>query len=669
MEQPKTQKHRLGVYSLGMLWLASIRRILQLANYPPIYAPLAWGRVDALGIWGRKPSGKRGQRAALRRNLPLVSIEDAFLRSVAPGRKTPPLGLMIDPIGVHFDATHPSMLENILNSAPQLDAPELATRAANCIEFMRRVGLSKYNIEPRGAHPLPKPGYVLVIDQSYDDAAVRYGSANAQTFQDMLSAARIEHPDKEIILRSHPTVNTGRNKGYFTRADCDHRTTIWPHACNPWDLLEAAAAVYCVSSQLGFEAILANHRPQVFGKPFYAGWGLSDDRQPMARRQRKLSRAQLFAGAMILAPVWHDPFNDTLCSLECALQILEARARASWALPRHSVATGMRRWKRHSLRGFLNAPQYSDPPLMALALAGQRHKSLAVWSSRMPAALPALAMQAGTALVQVEDGFLRSIGLGARLVPAQSIVLDHRGIYFDPTAPSQLEDMIAAAALRNCPRGAVLRQQIVVAKLSKYNLTGESSLPSRDGRLRILVPGQVEDDASILRGAVDIRTNSALLAATRAAFPDACLIYKPHPDVVAGLRKGAVEKATDLADIVVEAGSPAALFAQVDRVATITSLMGFEALLHGLKVTCFGQPFYAGWGLTDDRASAPSRRIARPSIDQLAEAALVDYPLYRDPVTRQPCPPEVLVERMIAGQGRQSLYLRALARAQRLLHI
>ena len=33
---------------------------------------------------------------------------------------------------------------------------------------------------------------------------------------------------------------------------------------------------------------------------------------------------------------------------------------------------------------------------------------------------------------------------------------------------------------------------------------------------------------------------------------------------------------------------------------TMTSLAGFEALLRGKPVTTHGQPFYAGWGLTED---------------------------------------------------------------------
>ncbi len=79
--------------------------------------------------------------------------------------------------------------------------------------------------------------------------------------------------------------------------------------------------VYTVSSQLGFEAIFAGHKPRVFGQPFYAGWGLTEDRHPHAltRRGRALTRAQLFAAAMILYPTWYDPYHDTLCELEDAI--------------------------------------------------------------------------------------------------------------------------------------------------------------------------------------------------------------------------------------------------------------------------------------------------------------------------------------------------------------
>jgi len=82
--------------------------------------------------------------------------------------------------------------------------------------------------------------------------------------------------------------------------------------------------VYTVSSQMGFEAIFAGHKPRTFGQPFYAGWGLTQDERPVPRRQRILTRAQLFAASMILYPVWYDPHRDRLCDLEDAISALES---------------------------------------------------------------------------------------------------------------------------------------------------------------------------------------------------------------------------------------------------------------------------------------------------------------------------------------------------------
>src|SRR3546814_7510925 len=65
----------------------------------------------------------------------------------------------------------------------------------------------------------------------------------------------------------------------------------------------------------------------------------------------------------------------------------------------------------------------------------------------------------------------------------------------------------------------------------------------RSGKTVILVPGQVEDDASIRFGCTDVRTNIALLKAARAARPDAFIVYKPHPAVVSGNRMGKIQLA------------------------------------------------------------------------------------------------------------------------------
>jgi capsular polysaccharide export protein len=236
------------------------------------------------------------------------------------------------------------------------------------------------------------------------------------------------------------------------------------------------------------------------------------------------------------------------------------------------------------------------------------------------------------ALVRVEDGFLRSVGLGADLVAPWSWVFDTRGIYFDPAQPSDLEALLAAASFDGplLARAERLRNHIVRSGLSKYNLGGRAWTRPSGGRPVVLVVGQVEDDASVRLGCTDVCSNAALVARARALRPDAHLVYKPHPDLVAGLRyEGADEhSARRAADEVVTDAPITALLAVADEVHVMTSLAGFEALLRGKRVVVHGQPFYAGWGLTQDLA--PIARRGRPlALDALVAGALILYPAYR----------------------------------------
>ena len=195
-----------------------------------------------------------------------------------------------------------------------------------------------------------------------------------------------------------------------------------------------------------------------------------------------------------------------------------------------------------------------------------------------------------------------------------------------------------------------MRERIVSAGLSKYNLPAPSGAFDwpRD-RQRILIVGQVENDQSILKGCAHIRTNAGLVAAVRTDHPDAFLIYKNHPDVLAGNRPGmldgaalnAVDASADGLDII-------QCLDHADRLATLTSLSGFEALLRGKPVTTYGTPFFAGWGLTEDRVPCP-RRTRRATLDELVAAALVLYPVYAAP-NGWPCEAEDLVEALIAAR-------------------
>ena len=88
------------------------------------------------------------------------------------------------------------------------------------------------------------------------------------------------------------------------------------------------------------------------------------------------------------------------------------------------------------------------------------------------------------------------------------------------------------------------------------------------------------------------------------------------------------------------------LLSGVDEVHVLTSLAGFEALLRGKKVTCYGQPFYAGWGLTDDRMP-PARRTRRLTLDELVAGTLILYPTYVSRVTGKFTTPERALDELL----------------------
>lgn len=640
---------RLFHYNAGFLRDHRLRRILALAGHS---LHLGWpGAGDGVVVWGRSPYAGRGEGVATRRGVPLIRVEDAFLRSVRPGRTgDAPMGLMLDDIGVHFDSAAPSRLEHLLATHP-LDDAGLLRRAAVGIARLRAADLSKYNVHDP-ALAVPEAGYVLVIDQTRGDASIGHGGASAATFTQMLAAAQADHPGKRIVIKTHPETQAGYRAGHFGAADGVLLTT----AVSPWRLLAGAVAVYAVSSQLGWEAVLAGHRPVVFGQPWYAGWGVTEDRQPVVRRQRGLTAVQMFAAAMILMPIWYDACRDRLCSFEEAVDQLEAEVRAFRMDRAGHVAMGMRLWKRGRMQAVFGREVplvFQDNPARAVATG----RPVLVWAGKAPSGL------AAPVLRRMEDGFLRSRGLGAELVPPMSLVTDSRGIYYDPTRESDLEHLIGGPLPPGGRlRAQALRDRLVAGGLSKYNLAG--GVPDLPAGRRILVPGQVEDDASIRLGAGDVRTNLALLQAVRAAHPQAVIVYKPHPDVEAGLRPGVVD-AAGLADVVAALADPVALIAACDEVWTMTSLLGFEALIRGKPVTCLGAPFYAGWGLTTDLGPVPARRVARPDLDQLIHATLISYPRYYDPVSRLPCPVEVVADRLASGEmGRRGWGNRGLAKLQ-----
>ncbi len=329
------------------------------------------------------------------------------------------------------------------------------------------------------------------------------------------------------------------------------------------------------------------------------------------------------------------------------------------------IFVGLRRWKIYNLtpifreRFRVRFLRHVDE-LHGLDLT--ESDFLAFWGGAKPCGLKEFSDLTGARLVCVEDGFVRSVGLGSDLIPPRSLVLDSRGIYFDPSQPSDLEVLLNEAAFTSdeLEEAQRVREFVVRHGLTKYNL--EPHRQPRwvtEGKRVVLVPGQVEDDASIRLGAGSVHTNLALLKAAREACPNAFVVYKPHPDVISGNRRGrlALQEAKRWADHIEMECSVAGCLDVCDEVHTITSLSGFDALLRGKTVVVYGQPFYAGWGLTHDmaprqEAAAFQRRQRVLTLDELVAGAMLRYPLYWDPVQKSYTTCMVVLRQLLAERDR-----------------
>lgn len=696
---------RVPLFSVG-LWRVPAMAALLGQRAGRAWWPWGWGTGAAWLGWGARRSARRAAVWARAGGGTVLRLEDGFLRSYGTGKRFPALSLVVDAVGIYYDSTRPSALESMLDSPVDL-LDGIAGDVVRAKGLVLEHRLSKYNHAADWAIPAStlrpfdpstssgqaklrtgqaqdRPSSartdsqrVLVIDQTAGDMSVTLGGANADTFADMLAAARAENPQATIYVKTHPEVTSGRKGGYLTQVQDGvvngQRTVVLRHAINPLSLIEQMDRVYVVTSIMGFEALLAGKPVTVFGMPWYAGWGATEDRQTCTRRTRQRSVDELFAAAYFhytryLNPTTHQR-GDIFDVMAWLVRQREWAARLQGpAGPQRLICVGLRRWKAAHLRPMLalDAAQVVCVPDAAAArrLAPRAGDGLVFWGATPPAGLAALAQTAGARLVRMEDGFVRSVGLGSDLIAPLSLVLDEVGIYFDPTRPSGLEQLLGTATFTpdELARAQQVRAFVVAHGVTKYNL--EPRTPARwpaAGRCVVLVPGQVQDDASVRLGCTGVKTNLGLLQAARAARPDAFIVYKPHPDVLSGNRVGALAlaQARNWADHVETGLSVVSCIEACDEVHTLTSLAGFDALLRGKRVVTYGQPFYAGWGLTQDmapQATAWARRTRRLTLDQLVAGTLLRYPLYWDPVLKGYTTCEAVLHQLV--QTRDTLQAR-----------
>jgi len=271
-----------------------------------------------------------------------------------------------------------------------------------------------------------------------------------------------------------------------------------------------------------------------------------------------------------------------------------------------------------------------------------------IWGKKKFPLIEDFAYQHKLELYRIEDGFIRSVGLGSDLTQAYSVVIDKKGIYFDPTQESDLEVILNSTHFEDAliERAKKIRTYLVEKKLSKYNLYDFQNIAIPKNKKIVLVPGQVDDDASIKYGAPNM-CNLKLLELARKNADDAFIIYKPHPDVLVGNREGNIEETIALkyANKVVTDVSLESVLSICDEVHTMTSLVGFEALIRNKKVFTYGMPFYAGWGLTIDMIEE-KRRKRELKLDELVAGTLLLYPMYINPTTLKVCEIEIFLDEL-----------------------
>lgn len=597
-------------------------------------------RLDGVLGWGGRGQARLARAYAALRGLPYWTVEDGFLRSVGLGKAgSATVSIVVDDLGIHFQAERPSRLERLLAE----DEGEVNLDRARALrDLIVRHRLTKYNHLPDRPVDLPatRRRRLLLVDQVVGDQSIVGAGAGPDTFARMWEAARTEG-DAEIVVKGHPDVIAGSARGYLAPLAGDRGIRVLADAVSPHAILDRVDEVWTVSSQLGLDALVRGIPVVTFGVPAYAGWGLTEDRAEgevaraaFTRRRRRISIDDYVDAAFLRYALYLDPVTGRRTTAEHAAErLLSWRSRALGLTGRY-VCLGLSRHKRKVARLYLGGP-WSEVRF-APARPSRRHlragDHVVVWGRGDGVDLAAVDVSAS--VIHVEDGFVRSVGLGSALKPPASLCFDTVGPYFDATAPNGLERLLDTADFDDAllARAARLRERIVSGRLTKYNLPQGAQPDYRrlaDGRRVVVVAAQVPGDASLRLGLPLHGSNLALLAAVRRARPAAFIIYKDHPDLVFGMRPGRTDGA-DLrqhADMVIGHGDVDALLAAADEVHVATSQLGFEALLRGREVHCHGLPFYAGRGLTEDlvRALRPRRCLG---LDALVAGVLILYPRY-----------------------------------------
>ncbi len=566
--------------------------------------------------YGSQPSSRVTSRAAERKGHSLLLIDDAFVRSIRSGNRQTVYGITAD----SCEGEHSDLRKALDTGSPAgwMRSEKLnPSETSSLMDRFRETGVSKYNWFPDEflKPTLPKQAGIL-LDLGEPD------------FDKILQAALDLIEGSPVYLRPQTGSCVSR------KIPRDSRIHLLSPGLSPAQCFSFCHTVIAGNSLLGMEALIHEKRVMTFGSPFFAGRGLTEDFAPnmVSTHNRELKLLELFEIAYLRYCHYFDPDTEEPCLLGDILDHIQLQKEMFRRNSGHTVTVGFSPWNRSIVPQYLRSPAGQLDRANDMSTISPDTRVL-VWGRKTD-----LAENIRNRAVRVEDGFIRSKGLGASFNFPYSWVLDETGIYFDASTPSDLENLYNKGfGFSDLAEAGKLIQVLREKRLTKYNLTATTIALDKEltqGRKIILVPGQVEADASILFGSPEVKSNLELLRRVRAAEPNAFLIFKAHPDLVASVRHGQIlpDGLIAASDLVVTNGNVLDWLEVCDEVHTMTSTVGFEALIRNVPVVTYGLPFYAGWGLTEDRMTC-ERRQRKLTLEELVCGALVKYPRYLNPAT------------------------------------
>src|SRR5688572_26456718 len=282
----------------------------------------------------------------------------------------------------------PEEIESLLEQRAW-ESAELLVRARSAMATLvaARLGGDCWASDPGAqALGLPERGMVLVVAEGEYDLCPLGARTDGAAQRHLLDAVCAERGHRDVLVFAPRRRRRVPLHDAIVAQAAARDWRIMAQPLSPWTLLDAAATVYTLGHEIGLLALARGQTVRCFGRPYYAGWGLTSDDSTVAPRAFRRSVEEIFAAACLLGRPCIDLFTGRPCSFEHFCAQLAEWQRVNEANRRIAVCTGMSFWKRRRLREFLRStddrPVFRRTVRGAVETARKRGGAVAVWATR-----------------------------------------------------------------------------------------------------------------------------------------------------------------------------------------------------------------------------------------------------------------------------------------------